>query len=143
MAGEPIAIRNPSATRPWQHVLEPLSGYLLLASSLYEEPRRWGGSWNFGPSTREIRTVRDVAEVISYHLGRGHIEIDELQECFHEAQLLQLNCEKAQNLLGWSPRWDADKSLEATALWYKDMIKGDSVQQITRNQILSFFPELT
>lgn len=142
-AGDPIRLRNPGATRPWQHVLEPLAGYLLLGARLYEEPKRWGGSWNFGPSTEEVRTVQSVAEVIIGHLGNGRIEIVQSQTQAHEARLLQLNCDRAHQLLGWYPRWHADKTLEATALWYKTVMKGGSVEQTTRAQIIEFFKELT
>jgi CDP-glucose 4,6-dehydratase len=141
-SGEPIRLRNPGATRPWQHVLEPLAGYLMLAARLYEEPKRWAGSWNFGPSTHEVRTVQNVAEVIIGHLGRGSIEIVESQTQVHEARLLQLNCDKAHQLLGWYPRWHAEQTLEATALWYKIIMNGGNAEQITRAQIHEFFPEL-
>ena len=141
-AGDPIRLRNPGATRPWQHVLEPLAGYLLLAARLYEEPKRWGGSWNFGPSTDEVCTVQNVAEVIISHLGKGRIEIVESQTQVHEARLLQLNCDKAHQLLGWHSRWHAEKTLEATALWYKTLMDGGNAEQITRAQIHEFFPEL-
>src|SRR5581483_7106894 len=76
-AGEPIRLRNPHATRPWQHVLEPLSGYMLLAAELYRRPAEYGESWNFGPSTQTVRTVHDVAKAIVKHLARGRIEADE------------------------------------------------------------------
>jgi len=141
--GDPIRLRNPSATRPWQHVLEPLSGYLLLAARLYEEPQSWGGSWNFGPFNHEVRTVQNVAELIISHLGKGSIEIIKSETQVHEAHLLQLNCDKAHQLLGWYPRWHVDKTLEATALWYKTIMNGGNAEQITRAQIHSFFPELT
>ena len=142
-AGEPIRLRNPGATRPWQHVLEPLSGYLLLAARLYEEPKRWGGSWNFGPSSQEVRTVQSVAEVIKGHLGRGRVETVEPQKQVHEAQLLQLNCDKSHQLLGWVPRWNVEKTLEATARWYKIIMDGGSAEAITRAQMYEFFQELT
>lgn len=142
-AGDPIRIRNPGAIRPWQHVLEPLSGYLLLAVRLYEEPQRWGGSWNFGPFTHEVRTVQNIAEVIIGHLGKGSIEIDESRTKVNEARLLQLNCDKAHQLLGWYPRWHAEKALEATAIWYKTIMNGGNAEQTTRTQIHEFFPELT
>lgn len=142
-AGEPVRLRNPGATRPWQHVLEPLSGYLLLAVRLYEEPKRWGGAWNFGPSTREIRTVKNVAEVIVGHIGKGCVEIVESQPQVHEARLLQLNCDKAHQLLGWYPRWHVEKTLEATAFWYKTVMDGGNAELITKTQIHEFFPELT
>lgn len=140
-AGEPIRLRNPESTRPWQHVLEPLIGYLLLAAHLFEEPKRYSGSWNFGPSTNEVRTVQNVAEVIIGHLGKGRIEIVEAQTQVHEARLLQLNCDKAHQLLGWYPRWSVEKTLEATALWYKAIINGESAEEITLAQIQAFFRE--
>ncbi len=139
---EPIRLRNPNATRPWQHVLEPLCGYMLLAAKLYEEPKRWGGSWNFGPSMHETRTVQNVAQVIVDYLGKGDIEIIETQTHAHEARLLQLNCDKAHQLLGWYPRWDVKKTLNETARWYQDFISGGNAEDITRAQIHSFFPEL-
>ncbi|WP_419177025.1 CDP-glucose 4,6-dehydratase [Desulfosediminicola sp.] len=141
-AGQPVRLRNPGATRPWQHVLEPLAGYLLLAALLYEDPKRWGGSWNFGPSTHEVRTVQNVAEVIVEHMGKGCIEIIESQTQVHEARLLQLNCDKAHQLLGWYPRWQVEKTLESTALWYKTILDGGNAELITRAQIHEFFPEL-
>ncbi|MEI6756604.1 MAG: CDP-glucose 4,6-dehydratase [Chlorobium sp.] len=139
---ETVLLRNPGATRPWQHVLEPLSGYLLLASRLYQAPKQWGGSWNFGPSTNEIRTVKNVAEVIVAHIGSGRVEVVESPIQLHEARLLQLNCDKAHQLLGWYPRWHVDKTLEATALWYKSFMDGGNAEAITRTQIHEFFPEL-
>lgn len=141
-AGKPIYLRNPNATRPWQHVLEPLAGYLLLAMRLYEEPKQWGGSWNFGPSTHEVRSVQKVAEVIISHLGKGCIEVVESNDQVHEARLLQLNCDKAHQLLGWYPRWHVEQTLEATALWYKGIMNGGNTEKITRSQIQEFFPEL-
>lgn len=140
--GRPIILRNPESTRPWQHVLEPLSGYLLLAMKLYEEPKKWGGSWNFGPSTHEVRTVKNVAEVIVGHLGNGVIQIDGSLTRAHEAQLLQLNCDKAHQLLGWYPRWHVEETLEMTAEWYKAILNGEGAEKITRAQIQKFFPEL-
>lgn len=139
--GEPVKLRNPGATRPWQHVLEPLAGYLLLAARLFEEPKKWGGAWNFGPSTHEVRTVRDVAEVIIRHMGKGLVEVVESQIQVHEARLLQLNCDKANQLLGWYPRWTVDKTFEATALWYNSVINGGNAEITTRAQIHEFFPE--
>jgi CDP-glucose 4,6-dehydratase len=136
---EPVRLRNPGATRPWQHVLEPLVGYLLLAERLYNEPEKWGGAWNFGPSTEEVRTVKNVAEIIVGHIGKGRIEVVESKTQAHEARLLQLNCDKAHRLLGWYPRWHVDKTLEATALWYKSIMNGGEAEAITRAQINEFF----
>ena len=140
-ADEPIRLRNPEATRPWQHVLGPLAGYLLLASRLYDEPKEWSGPWNFGPSTQEVRTVKNVAEAIVGHIGKGSIEVVDSNSEVHEASLLQLNCDKANHLLGWYPRWDVDKTLEATALWYKLTMNDGDAELITRSQIKEFFSE--
>lgn len=137
----PIQLRNPQATRPWQHVLEPLSGYLLLAARLRTEPEKSAGSWNFGPSTSEVRTVMQVASSIIQHFGRGRIEVTESQR--HEARLLQLNCDKARQLLGWQPRWHMEKTLAATALWYKTVLTGGDAETITRSQLKDYFPELS
>jgi len=137
--GEPVLLRNQNATRPWQHVLEPIAGYLLLAERLYENPKKWQGAWNFGPSTNEVRTVRNVAEIIVAHIGNGYVEAELSENRVHEAALLQLNCDKAHQLLEWFPRWDVETTLKATALWYKDFIKGDNVKTITKNQIADFF----
>lgn len=137
-----IVLRNPNATRPWQHVLEPLAGYLLLATKLYEDPKRWGGAWNFGPSTEEVRTVLNVAEVMIGYFGKGRIDIYEAPTHVHEARLLQLNCDKAHQILGWYPRWPVEQTLKATALWYKSVIDGEDAEQVTRSQVKEFFPEL-
>jgi CDP-glucose 4,6-dehydratase len=139
----PIRLRNPGATRPWQHVLEPLSGYLLLAERLHDQPVEYAGSWNFGPPAADVRTVQDVADAIVQHLGRGRVETTESEPQHHEARLLQLNCDKAHQLLGWYPRWQVDKTLEATAQWYKVVIEGGNAKSITRTQIKDYFPELS
>jgi CDP-glucose 4,6-dehydratase len=138
-AGNSIQLRHPHSTRPWQHVLEPLSGYLLLAACLYEEPKKYGGSWNFGPSATQVRSVQEVAESIVQCFGRGHIEINDSMQPHHEAKLLQLNCDKVHQLLGWFPRWSVDKTLAVTAQWYKAVLSGESVATMTRCQIDDYF----
>ncbi len=137
--GAAIVLRNPGATRPWQHVLEPLSGYLLLGVRLHDDPARFSGAWNFGPAAGETRTVRDVAERIVAHLGRGTIEIGGGNGAQHEANLLQLNCDKAHQLLRWKPRWGFDDTLRATALWYKDVLAGTNAREVTRRQLQEYF----
>jgi CDP-glucose 4,6-dehydratase len=139
---EPIQLRSPYATRPWQHVLEPLSGYLALGSKLYNEPEKYSGSWNFGPTTSEARTVEEVSKTIIRHLGRGSIEFTDSQNQTHEARLLQLNCDKAHQILGWYSRWSIDEALAETALWYKTILEGGDAEQITRIQIQKYFKEL-
>lgn len=138
-AGEPIRLRNPEATRPWQHVLEPLGGYLLLATRLHENPGRWAGAWNFGPASAHVRTVKDVAELIVGHIGKGSVEATRSASAVHEARLLQLNCDKAHQLLGWYPRWSVDKTLAATAFWYGSVMDGEDAETVTRSQIHEYF----
>jgi CDP-glucose 4,6-dehydratase len=139
---QPVQLRNPDATRPWQHVLEPISGYLLLAARLRDRPAEYGGSWNFGPSTSDVRTVQEMASSIIQHFGRGRIEIADSQPQHQEAQLLQLNCDKAHQFLGWHPRWHVDKTVAATALWYKTTLEGGDAESTTRAQLQDYFPEL-
>ena len=136
---QPIVLRNPSATRPWQHVLEPLSGYLLLAAKLFEEPARWGGAWNFGPSSHDVRTVMDVAQHMVARIGSGSIRVETQPGQLHEARLLQLNCDKANQLLGWAPRWNVNQALDATAHWYKAALHGTDAEIVTRQQLKEYF----
>ena len=138
-SGESVDVRNPHATRPWQHVLEPLSGYMLLATRLFESPGKWAGSWNFGPSSRMVKTVEDVADTLTQELGFGAVEIEEANNTAHEAQLLQLNCDKAHQLLGWYPSWDVDQTLKETASWYSQVLKGKTATEVTRCQIMNYF----
>jgi CDP-glucose 4,6-dehydratase len=138
-----LELRHPKATRPWQHVLEPLSGYLLLAARLRSCPSRYAGSWNFGPSSSEVRTVEQVVRSVLGHLGSGRVEIAPRAPVQHEAQLLQLNCEKAHQLLGWHPRWSVDQAILATAEWYRAVLGGAEAATTTRNQIRDYFPELS
>jgi CDP-glucose 4,6-dehydratase len=131
----PIKLRNPNATRPWQHVLEPIYGYVTLGAYLYSDPEVFSGSWNFGPSTSEVRTVFEVANDIIKYIGQGSIEIDNENKSIHEANLLQLNCDKAKQMLGWHSRWNAKKTISSTAKWYKVFIDGGDIESITKEQI--------
>lgn len=141
-SGKPVVLRNPKATRPWQHVLEPLAGYLLLAVRLREQPQTYAGSWNFGPPSSEVRTVLEVAERIVGRFGRGSVVIEPGLAKQHEANLLQLNCDKAHQLLGWRPRWNVEQTLAATADWYKATMDGAAASVVTQQQLRDFFPEL-
>ena len=139
IAGEPIILRSPNATRPWQHVLEPISAYLCLARALYLDPKGYSGSWNFGPISDEIRTVKEVAEKIIDVMKVGTLRVaDSVNIVGHEAKLLQLNCDKAHSALGWRPRWGVDETIRVTAEWYKDFIGGRDIEGVTRAQINAF-----
>ena len=139
---KPIAIRNPQSTRPWQHVLEPIRGYLMLAAKLFDDPKTYGGAWNFGPSSDNSLTVLEVAKLLVEGLGRGKIEIAENFGNPYEAHLLQLNCEKAEFHLSWSPRLDVTTTLAMTAGWYKAYFSGIDVKSTTLEQIYEYFTEL-
>ncbi|MDE6515530.1 MAG: CDP-glucose 4,6-dehydratase, partial [Bacteroidales bacterium] len=118
-AGQPIGIRSPKAVRPWQHVLEPLGGYLLLAQKMWEEPTRYCEGWNFGPETTGVTTVWEVAEAIVKAYGQGRLQDLSEPDAVHEAQLLMLDISKARYRLGWRPRLNLAQTVELTVDWYK------------------------
>jgi CDP-glucose 4,6-dehydratase len=136
VAGNPIVIRNPRATRPWQHVLDPLAGYLLLGARLLDNPDAYSGAWNFGPRTSDQITVHELAQRFISVWGRGAIETPVMQKAPHEAHLLNLNIDKAASALKWKPVLDSSSAIEWTARWYKSWhertsdMRGLSLQQI-------------
>lgn len=134
-----LILRNPNATRPWQHVLEPLSGYLNLAQKLFKYPGKYEGSWNFGPSGQDTRTVEQVARTILKAMGNGAIKIDTRATNPHEANLLQLNCEKSNQELDWTPKWDVETTIAKTADWYQSVASGSDALEMTRQQIQDYF----
>ena len=124
-AGEPIAVRNPSATRPWQHVLEPLSGYLRLAESLFVETDPPCEAFNFGPQLESNRQVRELLASMLRHWPGEWIDQSDL-DAPHEAGLLHLQIDKAHHRLGWQPRWDFATTIERTVGWYRAVHEGAS-----------------
>lgn len=116
---KPIDIRNPKAIRPWQHVLEPLSGYLLLASKMLQDPTKYCDGWNFGPRTESITTVWEVATLLTEYLGRGELKDVSDPESLHEAKLLMLDISKAKFYLDWEPRTNINQCMELVADWYR------------------------
>ena len=133
-----LMIRNPNSTRPWQHVLEPLSGYLLLASLLYERKKKYSGNWNFGPSARETMEVKKVTKLLFNYLGVDK-KIFKTKRNFKETILLKLNSQKAVKLLKWRNKWNMKKSIMETARWYKDYINKKDVKNTTIKQIEEYF----
>lgn len=117
-AGRPIGIRNPYATRPWQHVLEPLSGYLILGAALMESPEQFTGAWNFGPLNSEIYTVREVVDSVVARAGKGAWEDLSTPGRPHEAGLLGLDISKAIQKLKWKPLLKFDDTVRMTVDWY-------------------------
>lgn len=140
LAGKPITIRSPRATRPWQHVLEPLSGYLRLGARLLESGHACDGSWNFGPHVGDVRTVLDVANAIAGQFENGFVVVDEPRDKPHEAHLLQLNSDKARQLLHWDTRWNFEQTLLATGSWYREvLVQGKSAEAVSRAQISAYY----
>ncbi|MEO1628069.1 MAG: CDP-glucose 4,6-dehydratase, partial [Bacteroidota bacterium] len=123
---EPIVLRCPSAVRPWQHVLEPLYGYLLLGLQLQASPVRFGEGWNFGPEISDNLTVEEVVQRSLKVWGSGRYEVQATGDNFHEANLLRLDIEKAKQKLGWLPVFSADTAIEKTIAWYRDHLRGIS-----------------
>ncbi len=139
LKGEPIRLRNPEATRPWQHVLEPLSGYLLLARKLHEAPRVFSGAWNFGPDDRDVRPVSWVVDRFCELWGSGASRVQDESRHPHEARFLKLDCSKAKAELGWRPRWDIDKTLEMSVAWTKAFAAGSEyLRSLCLSQIAAY-----
>lgn len=116
---EPILIRNAKAVRPWQHVLEPLSGYLLLAEQLYKEPKKFAAGWNFGPNLDSIITVWQVAKLLTTYYGKGILKTQCDTAYYHESQLLTLDISKARFYLDWYPKMNIEQAIAMTVEWYK------------------------
>ena len=133
-----IILRNPDSTRPWQHVLEPLSGYLKLAQELHKDPRSFSSSWNFGPTEGSIKTVQDLARKIVLVWGSGDITVQRQEKAVPEAGLLHLNCDKANQELGWFPRWGFDRGVEKTVQWYQKVINGEPALKVTSTHIQEY-----
>jgi CDP-glucose 4,6-dehydratase len=137
LAGAPIRVRNPAAVRPWQHVLDPLAGYVALAQALHDEPALQGG-WNFGPDAGDPRPVRWIADRLT-ELWAGELrwEIDAGPHP-HEARNLTLDSTKARIELGWTPRWGLDEALAGIVAWYDALRAGDDMRAVTLAQIEAF-----
>lgn len=137
MQGRPIGIRNPLAVRPWQFVLEPLYGYLLLASRMLQSPEQYGGAWNFGPDFESVVSVGSVVEQFIRCWGGGEWLDQSEKAAVHEAGLLNLDCTKAKTLLGWRPRLTLAEALERTAAWYQAYETAD-IYELCRMQIAEY-----
>ena len=117
---QPIEVRNPDAVRPWQHVLEPLSGYLLLGARLREDPTKYAEAWNFGPYMEDNLTVKDLVETAIKIWGSGSFYTPQYEQPLHEAKLLKLDINKVVNELGWKPKMNAVKAIQWTVGYYKN-----------------------
>jgi CDP-glucose 4,6-dehydratase len=139
-ANNPIEIRSPKAIRPWQHVLEPLSGYLLLAQKMWNNPTKYAEGWNFGPRSESIETVWTIASKVIDNYQNGEIKDISSPDALHEAGLLMLDISKVKFQLGWEPRMNIDQCVELTVDWYKQYKEAD-VYDLCVRQITTFISD--
>lgn len=136
--GQPVHIRNPHAIRPWQHVLEPLAGYLLLAQKLWEEGAAYGEGWNFGPNDEDAKPVQWIVAQLTKAWGEGASWVLDGGDHPHEAHYLKLDCSKAKARLDWHPRWDLARTMEKIIEWHKAMDQEENMKAKTLEQISQF-----
>jgi CDP-glucose 4,6-dehydratase len=129
-AGQAVVVRNPGAVRPWQHVLEPLSGYLLLGAKMKEEPAKYCEAWNFGPYNEDVLTVEQVVKQAISVWGGGEYTTPALKEQPHEANLLQLDITKAITYLGWKPKLNSTQAIQQTIDWYRQLSSQDAARLV-------------
>lgn len=138
-ANRPIVLRKPTATRPWQHVLEPISGYLQLAAMMAEFPEvDYRGGWNFGPRGDSIKTVLDLANRVVDHWGSGYVKVDSDGTHVPEAGLLHLNCDRSMQVLGWRPQWNFERTIRETVQWYREIVAGEPAYDVSSRQVTDY-----
>lgn len=142
--GEPMVVRNPAAVRPWQHVLEPLHGYLLLAQKLWSDGPRYSEAWNFGPDDESAQSVETVVTTLVTQWGgeaRWRSDVSGAQP--HEANYLKLDCSKAKTKLGWHSRWNLETALKSTAVWYKAHSAKQDMKRFTVEQVRAYARQIS
>jgi CDP-glucose 4,6-dehydratase len=137
-AKTPVVIRNPYAIRPWQHVLEPLSGYLMLAHALYEDGEQFSSAWNFGPNDEDAKPVQWIVEQMTNRWGVGASWTRDDGHHLHEANYLKLDISKAKSQLGWKPIWNLDRALDQIIEWNKAWLSGSEMRSICEEQIAAY-----
>jgi CDP-glucose 4,6-dehydratase len=136
-AGKTMTVRSPNAVRPWQHVLEPLWGYLLLAEKLYTEGKAFAEAWNFGPEESDAKPVSWIVEQLCMSNSQAKWQIENIKQP-HESDLLKLDINKAKARLGWTPRWNLKTALNKTIEWHQAWQKKDDMAAITSAQIQAY-----
>lgn len=133
-----MVIRNPHAIRPWQHVLEPLSGYLVLAERLFVDGQQFAQAWNFGPNEADVWTVAEITQQICKLWGDGASWQLNAEQNLHEARYLKLDTSKAKTYLGWQPRWDLSTALKNITTWHRGWLAGEDAKDLCMDQINQF-----
>jgi CDP-glucose 4,6-dehydratase len=131
---KPVIIRNPKATRPWQHVLEPLSGYLVLAQNLYKDQKKYAEGWNFGPNEKDVQPVDWILDKMILKWPDSSWELDN-NSSPHEAGFLKLDISKAESKLGWSPVWELSQTLERIVSWHQAWLNKEDIQTVCLTEI--------
>ncbi len=139
--GEPVVIRNPKATRPWQHVLEPLSGYLILAEKLYKNQKEYAEGWNFGSSEKDVKPVSWIMDKMISEWPDSSWELDQNSNP-HEADFLKLDISKAKSKLGWKPVWELSHTLEKIISWHKSWLDKEDMQTICLAEIEEYTKDM-
>jgi CDP-glucose 4,6-dehydratase len=137
-SGVPVPVRNPLATRPWQHVLEPLSGYLRLAEMLWQDKTSYAQAWNFGPREDDARPVQWIVERMIEAWGPGASWERDAGFHPHEARFLKLDIAKAREQLGWQPRWSLERTLQAIVAWHKAWLEGRDMRELCLREIADY-----
>ena len=134
-----VTLRNPNSIRPWQHVMELISGMLLLGKKMYEN-QKFSGAWNFGPEPWSAKTVKELTELFIQYYGKGKYEIETTSNA-KESGYLQIDISKAKKELGWKPRYDTEESLKKTVEWYKSYYDSVEIDKFTEKQIYDYWKE--
>jgi len=134
-SGKPVRIRNPHAIRPWQHVLEPLSGYLVLAERLYTGQKHYAEAWNFGPADQDAQSVSWIVARMCEQWGESACWSQDEGEHPHEAHYLKLDCSKARSRLGWQPHWSLAQALDHILAWHRAYLAGQDMARFSLSQI--------
>lgn len=133
-----VKIRNPDSVRPWQHVLEPLYGYLTLAEKLFNNGHKYAEAWNFGPKGDDAKSVKWIVEHLVNAWGKGASWKLDSHEHVHEANYLKLDISKAKNLLEWQPLWSLDHALQKIVEWHKSWIAKENINELCNSQIIEY-----
>lgn len=135
---EPVVLRNPMSVRPWQHVLEPLHGYLVLAAHQVQQPVKYASAYNFGPEPQDNLTVEEVTQKVVEMWGSGNYEKAESVQQMHEAGLLRLDISKVKTEMVWKPQYNASQAIAITVSWYQRFVKGENARQLVTQQVEAY-----